>query len=332
MATITYYLVRHAQELAQEVNARALLISAEAICRDDELCHLLQGVDFPTILVTRSTQPTIPPGLEGHTWVTVPDVPLTRAGQVRAALLVSLARRILDKGDRVVCLIGIDGSRALDSLGVLHLGSEPELFGGVEPITVGSDVSPEVFERALALSAQIAVEGREGRAVGCLFVLGDTDRVLAQSRNLVLNPFRGHPESERNIMDADLDETLKEFAALDGAFVVRGDGTVLTAGTQLLPAGAARSLRGGLGTRHAAAAGITAATDAVAICVSQSTGTVSIFKSGRLVTDIPRARSFARRSGRRKRPGRSTPRPPLEEAGTPGGKRAGPSIAAGPKS
>jgi DNA integrity scanning protein DisA with diadenylate cyclase activity len=43
-----------------------------------------------------------------------------------------------------------------------------------------------------------------------------------------------------------------------------------------------------LGIRHEAAAGITAMSQAVALRISQSTGTVSVFKGGRLVTDIPR--------------------------------------------
>jgi DNA integrity scanning protein DisA with diadenylate cyclase activity len=145
-----------------------------------------------------------------------------------------------------------------------------------------------VFERTLTLAAQLAVEGREGRPVGALFVLGDSAAVLAQSRSLILNPFHGHPEQERNILDPRLEETIKEFAALDGAFIVRGDGVVLTAGTQLLSIGPPIRLPGGLGTRHAAAAGITASTGAVAVCISQSTGTVSVFKSGRLVADIHR--------------------------------------------
>jgi DNA integrity scanning protein DisA with diadenylate cyclase activity len=33
------------------------------------------------------------------------------------------------------------------------------------------------------------------------------------------------------------------------------------------------------------------ATGAIALCVSQSTGTISIFKRGRLITDIPKPRS-----------------------------------------
>ncbi len=118
--------------------------------------------------------------------------------------------------------------------------------------------------------------------------VGDSDRVLAESRRLVLNPFQGHPEAERNLLDPDLAETIKELSALDGAVIVRSDGVVLAAGTQLVPTVHHAPLPGGLGTRHAAAAGITASTAAVALCVSQSTGTVSVFKAGKLVADIHR--------------------------------------------
>jgi DNA integrity scanning protein DisA with diadenylate cyclase activity len=162
------------------------------------------------------------------------------------------------------------------------------LFSLVEPVVLPPDVRPEVFERILTLATQLAAEGREGRPVGVLFVLGDSDRVLAQSRRLVLNPFKGYPESERNLLDPDLEETIKEFAALDGAFIIRGDGVVLTAGAQLMPTVPHARLPGGLGTRHAAAAGITASTEAVALCVSQSTGTLSVFMAGKLVTDLHR--------------------------------------------
>jgi len=289
MERVSRAIVRHAQQLAHEVGARAVVVYADAMTGDDELSRLLQAMDFPTILVTRSRAEAPPPGFETHVWVHVPDVQLNRAGQVKTALLVCLARGVLQRADRVICLIGADHTRALDSLLVLNLGSEPELFSLVDPEPLAADLAPGVFERVLTLATELAVEGREGRPVGALFVLGDSERALAQSRSLVLNPFQGHPESERNVLDPALEETLKEFSALDGAFIVRGDGVVLTAGSHLVPSPAASPrLTSGLGTRHAAAAGISASTNAVAICISQSTGTVSVYKSGQLVTDIQR--------------------------------------------
>ena len=287
MEKVTRRIVLHAHQLAREVGARAVLVYADAIRGDEQLRQLLRAVDFPAILVTRTREEPAP-GSEDHIWIAVPNVHMTRTGQVKSALLVCLARGVLKKGDRVVCLTGIDGSHALDTMLVLDLGAEPEMFSLLEAAPFGGDVAPEVFERTLTLAAQLGSEGREGRPVGGLFVLGDADAVLAHSRSLVLNPFHGHPESERNILDPALEETIKEFAALDGAFVVRGDGVVLTAGTQLLPVVLHARLPGGLGTRHAAAAGITATTAAVTVCISQSTGTVSVFKGGRLVADIHR--------------------------------------------
>jgi len=46
----------------------------------------------------------------------------------------------------------------------------------------------------------------------------------------------------------------------------------------------------GLGARHQAAAAITAVTNSVAVRVSQSTGTVTIFRRGAIVTEIEEPR------------------------------------------
>ena len=175
---------------------------------------------------------------------------------------------------------------------VLDLGTEVEMFASSATEILPPDVTPAVFERLLTVASELAVEGREGRPVGSLFIVGDSDRVLASSRQLVMNPFHGYPEDERNVLDPRLEETIKEFSAIDGAFLVRGDGVLLSAGRYLTPqCDPLTPLPHGLGARHEAAAGITVSTEAIAISVSQSTGTVSIFRSGRLVTDIQKPRS-----------------------------------------
>jgi diadenylate cyclase len=289
MQNVSRHVLKHAQQLSRDVQARALVVYADAVSRDDDLRQLLQDVDFPTVLVSRSREARVAPGPGPRTWVTVPDAATTRAAQFRSAVLVCLARGVIKQGERVVFCGGAEGSGAVDSAFVFEVGSLPELFSFEDAASFAGDVTPEVFERILALATQLAAEGREGRPVGTLFVVGDSERVLAQSRGLVLNPFHGHPEAARNILDPAVEETIKEFSALDGAFVVRDDGVVLTAGTQLLPAAPHPPLPGGLGTRHAAAAGITASTAALAVCVSQSTGTVSVFKSGHLVTSLQRS-------------------------------------------
>jgi len=73
--------------------------------------------------------------------------------------------------------------------------------------------------------------------------------------------------------------------------VIRGDGVLLAAGRYLAPGGKLDApLPHGLGTRHEAAAEITVTTKSIALCVSQSTGTISIFRRGRLLSDIQKPR------------------------------------------
>jgi DNA integrity scanning protein DisA with diadenylate cyclase activity len=174
---------------------------------------------------------------------------------------------------------------------VLDLGTEIEMFADTAADPLPADVLPAVFERLLTLAGELGLEGREGRPVGTIFIVGDSDTVLAQSHQLVINPFHGYPEVERNVLDPRLEETIKEFSAIDGAFIIRGDGVILSAGRYLAPpARLEQPLPQGLGTRHEAAASITVTTGAIALCVSQSTGTITIFKKGRLLTDIPKPR------------------------------------------
>src|SRR5687768_10696318 len=116
MESVTHALVQHARQLAHEVSARAVLVYADAIRGDEDLALLIQEVDFPAILVTRSRGPALPAVLESQARVTVPDVPMRRAGQAKAALLVCLARGVLRRGDRVICLAGAGDSGELDTL------------------------------------------------------------------------------------------------------------------------------------------------------------------------------------------------------------------------
>ncbi|QEH36768.1 DisA bacterial checkpoint controller nucleotide-binding protein [Aquisphaera giovannonii] len=285
-------MVRHSHAIAREVGARVIMVHADVIVEGGELQALVEDVNFRVILVSRKAGFHAPGGLEEMCSVVhIPDIAMTRAGQVKVATLVAAAESLIQAGDRILCLTGIDGSNAIDTMMVLDMGTEIELFTSMAADPLPKDVAPAVFERILTLASELGVEGREGRAVGTLFVVGDHERTLSQSHQLVFNPFHGYPEEERNILDPRLEETIKEFSAIDGAFVVRGDGVVLSAGRYLAPRGKLdEPLPQGLGTRHEAAATVTVTTSALAVCVSQSTGTVSIFKRGRLILDIQKPR------------------------------------------
>jgi diadenylate cyclase len=147
-----------------------------------------------------------------------------------------------------------------------------------------TDHNPDVLESLIGLAVEIAREGREGRRVGTLFTLGDENEVLARSRPLILDPLLGHPESSRHVTNLNLRGTIKELAQLDGGFVVSREGIVLSA-CRYLDAAAQVDVPLGLGSRHIAAANMSAVTKAVGIVVSESS-VVRLFCHGQLVGEI----------------------------------------------
>lgn len=148
-----------------------------------------------------------------------------------------------------------------------------------------TEYDPDVLEPLIELAVEIAREGREGRRIGTLFTLGDQNAVLAKSRSLILDPLAGHPESSRQVGNLNLRGTIKELAQLDGAFVVSGSGIFLSACRYLDAVASEVDVPLGLGSRHIAAANMSAVTNAVGIVVSESS-VVRLFCHGKLVGEI----------------------------------------------
>ena len=146
-------------------------------------------------------------------------------------------------------------------------------------------VNTRVLEQTITLAVEIAREGREGRKIGTLFVVGDSEEVLKSSRPLILDPLYGHPDESKRIDDPNIRETLKELAQLDGAFVVSNDGVVLSATRYIDTVSDALNVPLGLGSRHMAAASVSKRTGAVAVVVSESS-MVRMFDDGELVSEI----------------------------------------------
>jgi DNA integrity scanning protein DisA with diadenylate cyclase activity len=159
-----------------------------------------------------------------------------------------------------------------------------EIFGPVARSTRCAERRRRTLEEVLQLAVEVAREGREGRKIGTLFVVGDVDSVLGRSRPLLLDPLFGHAEELLDVTRPDFRETVKELAQLDGAFLVRDRGT-FAAAARYIDVDPSTPLTPGLGTRHAAAASITAATDAIGIVVSQSS-IVRVYAGGEIRAEI----------------------------------------------
>lgn len=159
-----------------------------------------------------------------------------------------------------------------------------DVFGPVATSTRCAANLRATVEEVVQLAVELAREGREGRKIGTLFVVGDVERVLDRSRPLMLDPLFGHPAELLDVRRAEFRETVKELAQLDGAFVVDARGTFVSA-ARYLEVDPRTPLLPGLGTRHAAAASVTAETRAVAIVVSQSS-IVRVYAAGGIRSEI----------------------------------------------
>src|SRR5918994_4542313 len=159
-------------------------------------------------------------------------------------------------------------------------------FGPVCDTTRCNEERRRTLEEVVNLAVELAREGREGRKIGTLFVIGDVDAVLDQSRPLILDPLHGHQSDLLRIERPEFRETVKELAQLDGAFVLRDDGTFVSAGRFVdVEVSAPENFLPGLGTSHAAGASVSRTTGAIAVVVSQSS-VVRVFAGGELRAEI----------------------------------------------
>lgn len=280
-------MIETACSLAKKTHSKGVLIYADMIEDYESLARIGQEKKTDLILVVKGETSLQEAQSVSDKVIQIPNIPLGRINQIKMAIIQALSRGIVQKGDKWVCLSGMPQSRALDNLLILEFGKEFEVLFSSDLPVISEIVKPEVFETLLKLALEISMEAKEGRkSSGAIFILGKHKEVLKYSHPMVINPFQGYPEEERNILDHRLKETVKEFSSIDGAFIVREDGIILAAGRHLDASGENIEIPLGLGSRHRAAAGITSLTDALAIVISEQTGEVRIFHHGKILMEI----------------------------------------------
>lgn len=282
-------MLQAALEVIEKSKLQALLLYVDGLNDIAELDMIDFKSQLEVILIARTEEAEEQAQKYTNKVVRVPSINLTRTGQIKMAVMLAFSKRLLKPDDRFVFLTGLAKGK-LDTMMMMEVGREYEMFLTVDQPPLREHIRRAVFERVLNMALELAAEGREGKPIGVIFVLGDSTAVTDHSRQIIMNPFKGYPESERNILDHEMKETVKEFSTIDGAFVIKGTGTIVSAGTYLLPKLVPEELPQGLGARHAAAAAITAATKSIAITISESTGTLRIWRQGQLITEIEKAK------------------------------------------
>lgn len=291
----TIALLEAARRLAEELPADAVLLMTETNLDWASVLPKLHGCR----LLVAAQDGALTGELKAHPELTVLEIdpgPTPTQERMSLALLEAVANDQLRPGAHVIAVYnGIEtdpnGPEQVDSLSVIHLGEHLERLTSQDLRRLDTRVPLETLRAVVDLATEIGREGREGKPVGTMFVVGDTRNVLSMARPINFNPFRGYAPAERDIRDRRVREQIKDIAQLEGAIIIRRDGIAEAACMYLDVLAEGITLSKGLGSRHWAAAAISRKTDAIAIAVSQSSGTVRIFQDGEVVLHIePMAR------------------------------------------
>ncbi len=277
-------LIRQARIIADEVNCLATIVLADIPYDFKEIQQLLKKTRL--IVASPVTEVLDAARVDGVTVVPLIQEPQTRQVQISQALLEAIADNLVKPGDRVLVLYSGYERDSIDSLSVINLSERLARLTARDLQRLETQVPLGTLRRVVDLAVEIGREGRESKKVGTLFVVGDHRKVLDMSHEQIHDPFKGYSKKERMISNPRVRESIKELAQIDGAFLIASDGCVMAAGRILDAPAEDLTLSKGLGARHWAAAAISKSTKAIAIAVSESTGTVRLFQNGTVVLRI----------------------------------------------
>ncbi|HMO84779.1 MAG TPA: DNA integrity scanning protein DisA nucleotide-binding domain protein [Lacipirellulaceae bacterium] len=276
--------VHVARHIAEVEEADALLVLLEAAVNWTQFRAATKGLN----VVLAADRPELLEGAKDHGFaaieLTVIDAPVYE--QLTRALLESVADDLLNPAACVVALYSGFEAGVIDSLSVVRLDEHLGRLTAHDLRQLETSVPLDTLKTAVDLSVAIGREGREGKPVGALLVVGDHRNVLKHCRPLGFDPVKGYGTHERQLNDSKVREAIKEIAQLDGAFVIAADGTVVAACQHISAPTADITLSKGLGARHWAAASISRVTSSIAITVSESNGTVRVFQGGEVMLRI----------------------------------------------
>lgn len=284
------FMLKAAFQMATRVKAKAVFIHADPL--DNFEFKSRFNKKRPLYLLSKKKK--MEPNGEGEESllhhangvIRLPKTPLSRISVIKFATTTALSLNYIEQGDKIIYVVGSTDLGLLDHLQILDTGKESEMLVSKGLSDISESVEPEVFQSVLLLSVELAQKGREGKPIGTIFIVGDQEKVLPLTKQMIINPFKGYDEEDRQVTAPGMKETVREFAAMDGAFVISGEGVILTAGAYLGASMEDSNIQQGLGSRHLAAAGITNLTRAVAFVISESSGDVRIYKNGKLLTQI----------------------------------------------
>jgi len=189
MKSVNKTMIESAIKLAKEVKAGCVLV-----CMDvrNEIADLPEDVkqSVKFVLVMGESEEMPEKLVPIATKLDIPSVNLTRLGKIKIAIAKGIVSGLFKKGDKIICLSGVPKFGYVDSIFFLDVGREFEILTSDDISDVVESVQPEVFNAVLNIACELAAQGRETRKVGTIFVLGDDEKVMQLSRQMIINPSR----------------------------------------------------------------------------------------------------------------------------------------------
>ena len=272
--------------LRMEVDASAIFVFSEAAVDWGKFRKIIEEENV--IVASTNADVLAAAGQEQFQTIRIHlDRNATVYDHISHAILEAVADDFIPHGCRVLAFYSAIDPACLDSFSIVNLGEHLDRLSGRDLRQLESRVPLKTLKVVVDLAVDIGWEGREGNPIGTLFVVGDTRKVLSMSTPAGFDPVKGYKRKERSLFDAKIREGVKEIAQLDGAIIISSDGVVEAAARYLESTSTSTlSLSPGLGARHWTAAAISRMTSAIAISVSQSSGTVRIFQNGEVALRV----------------------------------------------
>ncbi len=271
--------------LAKTNDAEAIVLLLEEPVDWKKLMQKTASIDAT---VVASNEKSVLEGAEKNGLKTVLiDRPGTSIhNQLTLSLLSSVAQEYISPSSTVVAVYGWFDQDDIDSISLLRLNERLGRLSAADLRKLKTEVPLETLRTVVDLSVEIGREGREGKPIGTMFVVGDHRKVLKHSRAAGFEIIKGYARHERDLLDSKIHDSIKELAQMDGCFVVSSEGVVEGCCRIIDTLPVDVTMTRGLGARHFAAAAISKNTKAIAVVVSQSGGTVRIYQDGEVVLRI----------------------------------------------
>ncbi len=279
---LPYYVAAFSLAGAVEAEAVLLLLDAEL-----DWAELAADSGKIPVIVTSFHEAVLTGAAAAGLGIIQLEIPeATVADRLTQAILEAVSREWVKPGASVVAVYSGFDSEAMDSISVIRLNERLGKLTARDLKKLETRVPLDTLKLVVDLAVDIGREGREGKPVGTAFIVGDHRKVLEETRSSVFDLVKGYPRRERNLSDVRVRESIKEIAQMDGAFVIASDGTVEASCRIIDTAPVELTMTTGLGSRHFSAAAISKNTEALAVTVSETSGTVRLFQNGEVVLRI----------------------------------------------